>query len=209
MSEFWENRYKEYQKLWGEEPAAVTMVIKSLFQKNNILNLLIPGFGYGRNAKTFIDSDFNVTGIELSKTAIEIAAHSIDGSYTLHHGSIAEMPFDSEIYQGVYCYALLHLLKDVERKKFINDCFNQLGGAGIMVFVTLSTKDHRFGKGEQIDKNTFVTNHGISLYFYDIVSIERDFSPYGLYQAIEIDEPNIKNPAKPPQKFWMICCRKP
>lgn len=208
MSEFWEQSFKDNQKMWGEDPAEVTMEVKSLFQKNNIKSVLIPGFGYGRNAKTFINSDFSVTGIEISKTAIEIAEHSIDGSYYLHHGSITEMPFDSGVYQGIYCYALLHLLSAAERNKFINDCFNQLEVDGIMVFVTLSTEDHRFGKGEVMNKKTFLTNHGISLFFFDLDAIEKEFSDYGLYEAVEIDEPTIYTGGKPSQKFWRISCRK-
>jgi hypothetical protein len=34
---------------------------------------LIPGIGYGRNAKLFIDNGLKVTGIEIADSAISIA----------------------------------------------------------------------------------------------------------------------------------------
>lgn len=36
------------------------------------------------------------------------------------------MPFDNKLYDGIYCYGLIYLLDEDERKKFIQDCFNQL-----------------------------------------------------------------------------------
>lgn len=208
MEEFWEQSFKDNQKMWGEEPAEVTLEVNSLFLENNFTNILIPGFGYGRNAKIFIENGFNVTGIEISETAIEISRDYIQGDFKLHHGSVGQMPFDHKFYQGIYCYALVHLLNNQERIKFIRDCYSQLEAGGIMVFVTLSTKDHRFGKGREISENTFQTNHGVTLYFHDAKNIAEEFGSYGLSEFVEINEPTLKRGLKPSQKFWKISCRK-
>ncbi|HLV62350.1 MAG TPA: hypothetical protein VKY50_03385, partial [Galbibacter sp.] len=87
-------------------------------------------------------------------------------------------------------------------------CYNQLEAGGIMVFVTLSTNDYRFGMGLQISENTFRTKHGISLYFLDAKKIAEEFGSYGLYEFVEINEPSLKRGLKPSQKFWKISCRK-
>jgi len=51
--------------------------------------LMIPGIGYGRNAKVFIDNGINVTGIEISKTAIDLARQNgLDSS--IYHGSVTD-----------------------------------------------------------------------------------------------------------------------
>src|SRR5690606_41449533 len=71
-------------KMWGEEPAEVTLEVNSLFLENNFTNILIPGFGYGRNAKIFIENGFNVTGIEISETAIAISRDYIQGRSEEH-----------------------------------------------------------------------------------------------------------------------------
>src|SRR5690606_39791973 len=57
--------------------------------------------------------------------------------------------------------------------------------------VTLSTKDHRFGKGREISENTFQTNHGVTLYFHDAKNIAEEFGSYGLSEFVEINEPTL------------------
>ena len=43
------------------------------------------------------------------------------------------MPFDNKSYDGIFSHALLHLLSEQERVKFIKDCYNQLKPGGYMV----------------------------------------------------------------------------
>src|SRR5690606_22675076 len=170
-----------------------------LFQENNFTNILIPGFGYGRNAKIFIENGFDVTGIEISKTAIAIARDYIHGNFELHHGSVGQMPFDNKFYQGIYCYALVHLLNNQARIKFISDCYKQLQAGGIMVFVTLSTKDHRFGEGLHLIESTLQNKLGISLCFDDAKKIEKGFETYCLYEYINTYVSSLKIYIQPSQ----------
>ena len=72
MTEFWESNFREKQMMWGFEPADAAVSTADLFQKNGLKEILIPGFGYGRNAKVFIAKGMNVTGIEISETAKSI-----------------------------------------------------------------------------------------------------------------------------------------
>ncbi len=208
MKEFWESNFQDKQMMWGLHPADVSLEAKVLFQKNNIRKILIPGFGYGRNAKPFIDSGFDVTGIEISKTAIDLAKKHIRGDYKLYHGSVAHMPFGQEKYKGIFCYALIHLLNKNEREKLIQNCYNQLQNNGIMIFTTLSTNDARYKKGDKISRNTYLTKHGIELFFYDSHSLEKEFGAYGLVKAEEINEPQNSKGNKPSEKFWKIICKK-
>lgn len=102
-------------------------------------DLLIPGIGYGRNAQVFMDHGIDVTGIEISQTAIGLARqHGLD--MRIHHGPVADMPFDSKLYDGIFCYGLIHLLNRRERGKFIQDCYNQLKPGGYMIFTAVSKK---------------------------------------------------------------------
>lgn len=208
MEEFWESNFQDKKTIWGLQPADATLEAKALFQKNDLNKILIPGFGYGRNAKTFIDNGFDVTGIEISKTAIGLAKDYLKGDYELYHGSVADMPFDQKKYNGIYCYALIHLLNKNEREKLIQNCYNQLQDRGLMIFIALSTEDARFGKGEKISRNTYLTKHGIELFFYDSDTLEKEFGAYGLIRTEEISEPLISTGKKPSEKFWKIICKK-
>lgn len=73
MTEFWQSSFIENQMMWGFEPSDSAILTKDFFLKEKVKDILIPGIGYGRNAKVFIDNGINVTGIEISKTAIDLA----------------------------------------------------------------------------------------------------------------------------------------
>lgn len=208
MTEFWEKSFIDKQEMWGWEPADSVVRTLELFKEYEIKEILVPGFGYGRNAKYFIDNGINVTGIEISETAIDIARKHFNEKITIHLGSVYEMPFDKEVYDGIFCYSLIHLLNREERKKLIVDCYNQLKPNGYMVFVTISKNDFRFGQGAEISKDTFKPWEGLTLFFYDSESIKDDFDNFGLILNEEINEPENDVEGKPKQKFWYIICKK-
>ena len=208
MTDFWETSFKDKQEMWGWEPASSVGRTLELFLKHDIKNILIPGFGYGRNAKFFIDKGLNVTGIEISETAIALAKKHFDDSVKIHLGSVSEMPFDQSSYDGIFCYSLIHLLNEKDRKKLIEDCYHQLKPKGFMVFVTISKSDFRYGQGKEIAKDTFEPWEGLNLFFYDPDSIQADFENFGLIDKEEIAEPEIDTEGKPKQKFWYLICQK-
>ncbi|WP_071394333.1 class I SAM-dependent methyltransferase [Bacillus tuaregi] len=207
MTEFWESSFVENQMMWGFEPSDSAILTKDFFLEKGVKDLLIPGIGYGRNAKVFIDNGINVTGIEISKTAIELARQSgLD--FPIFHGSVTDMPFDQKQYDGIFCYALLHLLNHRDREKFIRDCYHQLKPNGYMVFTTISKDAPMYGKGIQLDKDYFQIREGVKMFFYDSDSIRQEFGDYGLLEISEIVEPHKNKENKPPFTFLMIKCQK-
>ena len=88
MKDFWESNFIEKQTMWGFEPADSAIMVKDFFVENKITDILIPGIGYGRNAKIFLENEMNVTGIEISKTAIELARIQNRLDIPIRHGSV-------------------------------------------------------------------------------------------------------------------------
>lgn len=209
MTEFWESAFKEKQTMWGFEPADCAVATMNFFREKGLIKILIPGFGYGRNAMIFRENSFDVTGIEISETAIDLARNHYGEGIKVFHGSVSDMPFDQELYDGIFCYALIHLLNVAERAKLIKDCYNQLAPNGYMVFVAISKNFPTYGKGKEISKDRFETAHGVNLFFYDSDSIEKEFGKYGLMEAKEVAEPSKEEKGKSQMKFWQITCRKP
>lgn len=208
MAEFWETSFRDKHIMWGFEPAESAIAALNLFRENRLNKILIPGFGYGRNAKIFADAGFEITGIEISETAIELAQKHYGDNVRVYHSSVTAMPFDHKVYDGIFCYALIHLLSEKERVKLIDDCYRQLKPGGYMVFVTISKNDAAYGDGEELSKYRFETKHGVQLFFYDSDSVEKEFGRYGIIEAKEVDEPAKNMGNKPSQKFWFITCRK-
>ena len=199
MAEFWEESFKVNREMWGFDPAKSTVLINDFFVEQSVKNVLIPGIGYGRNAQLFRENGMKVTGIEISKTAIDLAHKHFGENLLIHHGSATEMPFDENLYDGIYCYALLHLLDKNEREKLIQDCYNQLAENGFMVFATVSKKAPMFGQGIPISKDRFEVFGSVKMYFYDRESIEKDFANAGLFEIEEVDDI---------YPFYLIKCKK-
>lgn len=199
MTEFWEEAFKGKQEIWGFEPAKSTILINDFFIEQNVKNVLIPGIGYGRNAQLFRDNGMTVTGIEISKTAIDLAQKHFGKDLIIYHGSVTEMPFDKNLYDGIYCYALIHFLDKEERGKFIQDCYNQLTENGFMVFATVAKEAQIYGQGSYIDKDRFEIFGGLKMFFYDRETIQEEFGKAGLFEIIDVTDV---------YPFYLIKCKK-
>ena len=208
MTDFWESCFSEMQTTWGFEPCDSAIISNTFFLKHKAKELLIPGIGYGRNARIFCDNGFTVTGIEISETAIRLAKQENGLDLKIYKGSVTEMPFDTKLYDGIFCYALLHLLNARERQKFLKDCYAQLKPGGYMIFTVVSKKASMYGSGKQLSRDRFKMMNGLSVFFYDPESISKEFGKYGLMEFLEIDEPikHMKN--EPPLKCLIIKCKK-
>jgi Methyltransferase domain len=93
-----------------------------------------------------------------------------------------DMPFDDHVYDGVFCYALIHLLDEHERKKLITDCYNQLAKNGLMVFIAITKEAYTYAQGRLISTDRYEQFGGVNIFFYDEKSIEREFGSYSLLQ---------------------------
>jgi SAM-dependent methyltransferase len=200
-----------FQKIgsaWSFEPTDSALQVSELFAYKNFSKILIPGVGFGRNAKPFVEKGIEVTGIEISETAIRLAREN-GLVFPIHHGSVAQMPFDDAVYDGIYCYALIHLLNQNERREFLKNCYNQLRKGGLMVFITVSKGYAKlYENGKPVSKDRFRIKNGLDVFFYDSVSIEREFGKFGSIEYREIEESVKHMPTEEPMKFWMVVCRK-
>jgi hypothetical protein len=73
MREYWEAKFKDGGLMWDFLPSDSAVRSLDIFRSNKLNRILIPGFGYGRNARIFIENGFDVTGIEISESAIGLA----------------------------------------------------------------------------------------------------------------------------------------
>lgn len=199
MTEFWEEAFKDKQEMWGFTPANSTILTNNFFLENKVQSVLIPGIGYGRNAQIFKDNGMTVTGIEISKTAIDLAQKHFGNGMTIYHGSVTEMPFDNNLYDGVYCYGLIYLLDKDERTKLIRDCYNQLAENGCMVFTVITKEAKTYGQGTCIGKDRFEMFGGVKIFFYDRETIEEEFGKSGLLEITEVTEN---------YPFYLVKCKK-
>jgi SAM-dependent methyltransferase len=207
MKNFWETLFESGKPIWDFHPSDSAIEAVNTFRENSFSKILIPGIGYGRNARLFLENGFRVTGIEISGSAIAIAkSYKIDCK--IHEGSVTAMPYDDEIYDGIFCYALIHILNRSERKKFLESCWNQLKNNGIMIFSVVSADDRMCGNGKYLSRNRFEVSKGLKVFFYDSGSVEKEFSSFGLTDYKEINEPIKFKKDQPPIRMYYVVCEK-
>jgi SAM-dependent methyltransferase len=193
--------------MWKYYPADAAVAALELFRKENLNKILIPGFGYGRNAKLFIDNGFKVTGIEIAESAIDLA-RSKGIECLIHYGSVTSMPFDTIQYDGIFCYALIHLLNKTERSVFLRSCYNQLKSGGLMVFTAATKESGLYGMGKILSKDRFEIAKGLKVFFYDADSVKKEFTGFGLIECSDIEEPVKFMEGEEPVKLKLVICRK-
>lgn len=205
MAEFWETAFTEKRLMWGLAPTKAASIAREYFIQQGAKNILIPGAGYGRNAKVFLDSHMSVTGIEISETAVELARTHCVPALKLYHGSVTDMPYDQQRYDGVFCHGLLYLLDAAGRAKLIHDCFEQLNPGGPMFFTLIAKDAPMYGRGQRLGEDWYEVMPGVPMFFYDADTVARDFSDYGLVEQSRIDEPASHGHTQP---FIMVRCVK-
>ncbi|NWA02219.1 class I SAM-dependent methyltransferase [Pseudomonas gingeri] len=189
MTEFWENAFTENQLMWGFEPTASAILANDSFVQAGVRDVLIPGIGYGRNAGVFLEHGMSVTGIEIADTAIALARSRLGLQIPIHHGPVSDMPYDNRQYDGIFCHGLIYLLDATGRAKLLRDCYQQLAAGGQMVFTVISKQAPMYGQGKRLGEDCYERAPGLPMFFYDAVSVEREFGAFGLVAFSAIDEP--------------------
>lgn len=203
--DFWNTQFSQSKLIWGGDPSDSAILSASLFKQKGLRKILIPGIGYGRNARAF--EGFDITGIEISSRAI-VQARELGFSFPIHLGDVREMSFDNLKYHAIYCYSLLHLFNKKERLNLLRQCYAQLEPAGLMVFVVLSKKNEIYNTGRKTSDNRYLIENGLKIFFYEPHSIRQEFKEFGLIKFIQIEEPIKYQQNQEPLNFWYVVCRK-
>ncbi len=114
-------------------------ILKNRFSKE--MKILDAGCGEGRNAIYFLNSGFQIFGIDQEELAIQYirySAKSLDPSYDSHRfqvGQLEEIPFHQEAFDAVICSAVLHFAKgEAHFWKMMEELLRVLKPGGIIWF---------------------------------------------------------------------------
>ena len=188
MNTFWEERFSDEGRIWGDTPSRTVSYAIDRFKKAGVHDVLVPGSGYGRNAAAFARAGFEVTGIEISKTAVALAKQT-SPCVRFHLGSVQDMPFDDSMYDGIYCFNLLHLFRKNDRIAFLHRCREQLRGGGVMFFAVFSDKEPSYGTGRQVEENTFESKPGREVHYYSEDDLKAEFRDLGILETGMTEDP--------------------
>lgn len=188
MSEYWEKRYAKEGRVWGDNPSKTVEKANDLFWKEGLWKILIPGSGYGRNADYFVKEAYDVTGVEISKTALTLVRKS-NSNIRYIHGSIFDVTFHNELFDSIYCFNTLHLFLASDRRVFIRKCLDFLRPCGLAFFVVFSEQEANYGKGRQIEENTFETKPGRPAHYFTEEDLLSHFKDFQIMETGLIEDP--------------------
>lgn len=91
------------------------------------------------------------------------------------------------------------LVRQTQRAKLIQDCYNQLTENGFMVFTAITKQAVTYGQGTELSKDRFEMFGGVKIFFYDNETISEEFTNTGLFEVTEVTEN---------YPFYLIKCKK-
>lgn len=185
---YWEQRFGKEGMIWGETPSKTAYYALDVFRRHDVNNILIPGSGYGRNSKLFSSSGYLVTGVEISETACSMA-RQFDAKSEFHNGSVLDMSFDTVSYDAIYCFNVLHLFLESDRRLFLEECRKKLKEEGLAFFTAFSDKESNYGDGREVERNTFETRPGRPAHYYSEDELSEEFDSYRIIETGMMDDP--------------------
>jgi SAM-dependent methyltransferase len=188
MNEYWDKRYQAEDKIWGEAPSRTAVHALELFQKAQVKKLLVPGSGYGRNTKLFSSSGIKVTGVEMSLAACGMALE-FDPPTRVYQASVLDMSFLPGKFDAVYCFNVLHLFRQGDRRLFLRQCADKVKNGSLMFFTVFSEKEESYGRGAKVEENTFESKPGRPVHYFSEEDLKAHFKQMELLETGLMEDP--------------------
>jgi hypothetical protein len=77
-----------------------------------------------------------------------------------------------------------------------------------MFFVVVSKENKMYENGKLVSTDRFMIDDGLTVFFFDSVSIEKEFGKFGHMEYRQIDEPVKHLANEEPMKFYQVVCRR-
>ena len=192
----WEVAWREGR--WQEvspplpEVAEFAEYLKAL----HAVKVLDLGCGAGRHTVFLAKAGFQVTGLDVSPTALgELNARLAKANLmnaTLVRHEMLELPFIDEYFDGVVSTNVLHHGTISEIEHTLSELHRVMGRKSAGFVVTLSKKDFRFGDGKSLEPDTYLFTEGdekgIVHHFFDEGELR---SAFGQFEIVTLRENSI------------------
>ncbi len=164
MTEVWEEYYQKIEKEGIPEPLKgprkQVRDIVPLLKKRGVKRILDLGCGFGRHLLYLLEQGFDVSGQELSETALRMCRRALEEKglqAELVHSSMIRIPFPDNHFDAVLCITTLAHARKKEIEQAVREVHRVLRKGGLFFFNVPSRGDSRYGKGEEVEPGTFLT----------------------------------------------------
>ena len=187
---------------------------RDISQRKNI-KILDAGCGVGRHTLLLANEGFDTYFTDISTSALSITTKRIKNKKlkaTYEKANMEKLPFKDNYFDGIISFGVLYY-NDMEGTiSAVSEIYRVLRNGG-KAFILVTTKDdYRFGKGKQIDSNTYILNIidtgevGMILNFLDREEIHDLFSHFKKITIGKSDVTSINSDRK--DSHWIIYLEK-
>ncbi len=159
----WELAWKEGR--WQEVSPPLPAVAEFATQLKSLgtVRVLDLGCGAGRHTVFLAKAGFQVTGLDVSETALGELQNRLDKAnlrVTLVKHEMLELPFINNYFDAVVSTNVLHHGTVAEVQRTLGEVYRIMRKGGLGLVVTLSKKDFRYGNGRNLEPDTYLFTEG-------------------------------------------------
>ncbi len=205
MEKEWELVYKKrFNGPWYPREAIVKFTARyikrrvgiDLYEiKKDAKKVLDVGCGNGRHVVFFAEQAFNVSGIDISKEAIDVANAWLNKkglTADLRAGVAENLPFKNEEFDVVISDGVLDHIPMKNAKEAVNEMKRVLKQEGYLFLKLRATTDSECGRGVKCEKNTYILQEGyekgIIQHFFDKEEISELLTDFKIFDIVLNEE---------------------
>ena len=184
-------------------------------KEKNKLNILDIGCGAGSNTVFLAKEGFSVYCTDISEAGLNITEkrlHENNFKAVIKNAGMESQPFEDNFFDGAISFGVFYYNTRDGYQKAVDELRRILKVGGHALVFSRTTDDYRFGKGKEIEKNTFIldiqdTNEGdMPSHFLSREDIDVIFSKFTeiVVEKTETTFSNLKNK----NSDWIIKVKK-
>ncbi|HSW91089.1 MAG TPA: class I SAM-dependent methyltransferase [Candidatus Saccharimonadales bacterium] len=167
-------------------PAPFALVAEPFFPRQS--HLLEIGCGVGSESQFFADCGHDVLATDISEVVLDQdKEYYKESTVSFALLDVSEpLPFDNGSFQVVFSHLALHYYTDEVTRTIFAELYRILETGGVLAFACKSTKDAKYGLGEELEKDMFLANGKHLRHFFTIEYIRSLLG--GDYEILLLDE---------------------
>ena len=191
-----------------------TQFPRNLKERSN-LQILDLGCGAGRHAVFLAREGFQTYATDISEEGLKVVEKRLKDEKLqaiLKKANMEKQPFPDNFFDGIISFGVFYYNNLEGYQRAILELYRILKKDGVALIFTRTTGDYRYGKGDKIDKNTFLldiedTNEKeMVMHFLDRAEINEVFNRFNEI-IVEKTETTFSNSEKK-NSDWIIIVRK-
>lgn len=149
-------------------PAPFALVAEPFFPRQS--HLLEIGCGVGSESQFFADRGHDVLATDISEVVLEQdRQYYKDSAVSFAMIDVSKpLPYDDSSFQVIFSHLALHYYADEVTRAIFTELHRTLEAGGILAFACKSTKDAKYGLGEELEKDMFLANGKHLRHFFTI-----------------------------------------